>query len=138
MVKTAMTSEGPASSLKVISDSTVVNSGGLSKNLDEVRGRVLSTKPLHHSNRRVLKSGKEDSQKKVMMKDHTSSQSFPSNNKSALATKDRILNTLIHEGDPIGCGVIIVIELVTLEKPIGKFIGSRPIWKSNRTQENEP
>ena len=43
--------------------------------------------------------------------------------------RDQILNTLIHKGDPMGHGVIIVIKLVTLEKPVGKFIGSRPIGK---------
>ena len=43
--------------------------------------------------------------------------------------RDQILNTLIHEEDPIGHDVIIVIELVTLEKLVGKFMGSHPIGK---------
>ena len=40
MVKTAMTSEGPASSLKVISDSTVVNSGGNGGSENSVHHKV--------------------------------------------------------------------------------------------------
>ncbi|RVW64338.1 hypothetical protein CK203_046974 [Vitis vinifera] len=56
MVKTAMISERPTRSSNVISDSSLVNSNGLNKNREEVRGRTLSTKPLHHFKRRVLKS----------------------------------------------------------------------------------
>ncbi|RVW39379.1 hypothetical protein CK203_096117 [Vitis vinifera] len=46
--------------------------------------------------------------------------------------RDQILNTLIHEGDPTSHGVIIVIKLVIHEKPIGKFMGSRPIGKGTK------
>ena len=43
--------------------------------------------------------------------------------------RNQILNTLIHKEDPTGRGVITIIELVTLKKPIGKFMGSCPIGK---------
>ena len=43
--------------------------------------------------------------------------------------EDLILNFSIHEGDSTNCDVITVIKLVTLEKPVGKFMGSRPIGK---------
>ena len=52
--------------------------------------------------------------------------------------RNQILNTLIHKGDPIGHGVIIVIELVTLEKPVGKFMGSRPIGKVTELRKMNP
>ena len=35
----------------------------------------------------------------------------------------------------MGHGVIIVIKLVTLEKPVGKFIGSRPIGKVTKLKK---
>ena len=41
----------------------------------------------HYFERHVLKSRQKESQEKVMMKDHNSSKSFSSNDRSALATK---------------------------------------------------
>ena len=64
-----------------------------------------------------------------MMKDHTSSHLFSCNNESTLATKGPNSQHFDSQGYPTGRGVITIIELITLKKPIGKFMGNYPIGK---------
>ena len=110
----------------------------LNKNLDEVLGRILSTKPLPSLREACSEVQREKSRKKVMMKDHNSSHRFSSNDGSALATKG--LNSQHFDSrrrsnkpwrdhcDRVG----------HTQETCWKIHGKPSNWKSNRTQENEP
>ena len=89
----------------------------------------------HHFERCVLRSGKKRVEGRSWWRITTHHSPFRAMTDQPWPPRDWILNTLIHKGDPIGHGVIIVIELATLEKPVGKFIGSCPIGKVTKLRK---
>ena len=63
------------------------------------------------------------------MKDHTLTQSFLSNDRSALGSKKLNSQHFDSQRKSHRRSVVIVIELVTLEKLVGNFMGSHQIGK---------
>ena len=91
----------------------------------------------HHFERRVPKSG-EESRKKVMMKDHKSSQSFSSNNGSTLATKEPNSQHFDSQRRSNRPRCDHCNRVGHTRETCWKIHGKPSNWKSNRTQENEP
>ena len=90
---------------------------------------ILALSHSHHFERRVLKSDKKRVERRSWWRITPHHSPFRATMDQPWPPRDQILNTLIHEGDPTSHGVIIVTKLVIHEKPIGKFMGSRPIGK---------
>ena len=111
---------------------------GLNKNREEVRGRTLSTKPLPSLQEACSEVRWEESRKKVMMKYHTSSQSFSSNDGSALATKGPNSQHFDsrRRSNKLWCDHCNRVGHT--QETYWKTHGKPFNWKSNRTQENEP
>ena len=111
---------------------------GLNKNLDEVWGRILSTKQLPSLREVCSEVRQEESWKKVMMKDHNSSESFSSNDGSALATKGPNSQHFDSQRRSNGPWCDHCNQVGHTRETCWKIHRKPSNWKSNRTQENEP